>query len=62
MEHCLFIISNFIFLISLLFFLCRDLGGKRSRHKKNNKETWKNKVKNDKRCSIVLNKTYLNNY
>ena len=29
-------------------------------HKKNNKESWKNKIKNNKQCSIVFNKTCLN--
>ena len=34
----------------------------RSWHKKNNKEPWKNKIKNNKQCSIIYNKTCLNIY
>ena len=34
----------------------------RSRHEKNNKKSWKNKIKTmNKQCSIVFNKTCLNN-
>ena len=31
----------------------------KSRHKKNNKESWKNRIKINKQCSIVFNKTGL---
>ena len=34
----------------------------RSRHKKNNWESWKNKIKNNKQCPIVFNKSCLNRY
>ena len=33
----------------------------RSQYKKNNKETWKYKIRNNKQCSIIFNKTCLNN-
>ena len=33
----------------------------RSWYKKNNKKIWKNKIKNNKQCSIVSNKNCLNN-
>ena len=32
-----------------------------SQHKKNNKKTWKIKIKNNKHCSSVFNKTCFNN-
>ena len=60
MEHSLSFFILF-FQVSLLFFLCRNLGSKGSWHKKNYKETWENRIKNNKQCSIVFNKTCLNN-